>query len=115
MSPEQARGETDRIDERSDVYSLGVILRYLVSACDPPKRLRAICDKASATDPGLRYSAAGGLADDISRFLDGLPVSAYRETLLERLGRTLSRNRTAVILVVTYLLVRTLLLFSARR
>jgi serine/threonine protein kinase len=115
MSPEQARGETDCLDERSDVYALGLILRYLVSGCGPPKRLRAICDKASAADPGLRYPAAGGLGDDIARFLDGLPVSAYRETLLERLGRTLSRNRTAVILVVTYLLMRTLLLFFARR
>ena len=31
MSPEQARGETDRIDERSDVYSLAVLFHELMS------------------------------------------------------------------------------------
>ncbi len=31
MSPEQARGETDRINERSDVYSLGVVFHELMS------------------------------------------------------------------------------------
>jgi eukaryotic-like serine/threonine-protein kinase len=31
MSPEQARGETDRIDERSDVYSLAVMFHEMMS------------------------------------------------------------------------------------
>ena len=31
MSPEQARGETDRVDERSDVYSLAVMFHELMS------------------------------------------------------------------------------------
>ena len=35
MSPEQVRGETDRIDVRSDVYTLGVILQEILTGKRP--------------------------------------------------------------------------------
>jgi serine/threonine protein kinase len=35
MAPEQARGEIDRLDERADIYSLGAILRFLLSSKRP--------------------------------------------------------------------------------
>ena len=37
MSPEQAAGDSDRVDMRSDVYTLGVILFHLLSGAFPHK------------------------------------------------------------------------------
>ena len=114
MAPEQARGEVDRIDERSDVYALGAILRFLSGEKDVPKRLAAIAAKAMAAEPDARCPSARDLGADVARFLDALPVTAYREGIFERLARVVSRNRMAVVLVAAYLLMRVLLLLFRR-
>jgi hypothetical protein len=49
------------------------------------------------------------------RFLDREAVLAYRETVFERAARLISRHRTLVALIVTYLVVRAMILFFARR
>jgi serine/threonine protein kinase len=126
MSPEQARGEVDRLDERSDIYSLGEILRSLLSAgpgdsasgvlrTRPPRPLSAICARATAKLPGDRYASVQDMAADVSRFLDGLAVSAYRETLPERAVRLYWRHQWAILLTAVYLVTRAALLLFNRR
>jgi eukaryotic-like serine/threonine-protein kinase len=123
LSPEQARGETTRLDRRSDVFALGVLLYEVLTGArafaaesaveslllvidgDPPRPrtvsptlprdLETIVLKCLEKDPGRRYGSARELADDLDRFLHGEPVAARSAGRLERLARRARRHPVA--------------------
>jgi eukaryotic-like serine/threonine-protein kinase len=127
MSPEQAAGHAHRVDRRSDIYSLGVMMYELlcgelpfrgsklmvlhqVQYEDPrpprlvndriPRDLETICLKALAKVPSRRYATAGELALDLRRYLRGEPCRARPVGRLERLWLWARRN-TALAAAVT--------------
>lgn len=121
MSPEQARGEIELLDARSDIFSLGALLRYLLSenlpahsTTRPDRSLEAICAKACAQSREARYAAVRELTADVSRYLNGLPVAAHRESIFEKATRFYRRYRFFILLIAAYLFMRVLFIVMTR-
>jgi serine/threonine protein kinase len=126
MSPEQIKGGSSRkIDGRSDIYALGVILyEFLTSVLPfpgettlevyekivngeviPPRSLEESIEvdlqnivlKALAKDPQSRYQNGEEFATDLKKYLGGQKVEAQSEFLLEKIRRLALKNLSALL------------------
>jgi formylglycine-generating enzyme required for sulfatase activity/tRNA A-37 threonylcarbamoyl transferase component Bud32 len=123
MAPEQARGDSRRADERSDLYAVGAMLYEMLAGRPPlqftgswihdlmrvveepppslaslqpsvPRDLATIVHKALEKEAGRRYASAAGMSEDLRRFLASEPILARPPSALYLARKWMSRHRT---------------------
>ncbi len=125
-SPEHALGKPEGIDTRSDIYSLGLILYYLLTGKHPysvegsprdvldnimraepvpPEQvnrriddeLSTIIMKCLAKEPERRYQGVAELSSDIRHYLAGEPIQARRDSMWYTLRKQARRYQVIAI------------------
>jgi serine/threonine protein kinase len=135
MAPEQARGEVNAVDERTDIYSLGAILHHILVLRPPvsgdtpeeivsrvalgeldlqeirggAESLAAVMRKAMAFEPACRYASVLELQREIAAYQSGFATAAERAGLWRQFRLLVQRHRGASIGAAAAFLVGTLL------
>ncbi|MCA9321624.1 MAG: serine/threonine protein kinase [Planctomycetes bacterium] len=132
MAPEQLRGEIEAIDERTDVYGLGVTLLECLLLRNPfiagdsegtrarvlagkfpdlqgenravSRDLETVCRTAMAENAVRRYADAAALAHDLAAVVDRRPVTARRLGLVYSLTRWSQRHPAGAVATVLAML-----------
>ncbi len=86
------RGDPQALQRRMDARSTSLRAWRAEVGGD----LRRIIEKCLATEPVRRYAAVQALADDLERWLDGMPVKVSGDGPGYRMGKFVARHRFAV-------------------
>ncbi|MBU1218191.1 protein kinase [Myxococcota bacterium] len=133
MPPEQAMGDVEAIDERTDVYTLGAILYEILTGQPPhtgsnpmavllsviseeipapdtieaavPGELAAIAMRALEKDKRKRYGSALELAEEVRNFQEGRIVRSYNYSGTELLKRWFDKHRKSIYIGLSVLCV----------
>jgi serine/threonine-protein kinase len=118
-SPEQVRGETSKLDRRTDVYGIGATLYWFLTGQSPysgaypevvtgvaerepvpphrieptiPVDLETIVLKCLEKEQERRYSTAREVSEDLRRFLNREPITARRASIIYKLNKRIRKH-----------------------
>jgi serine/threonine protein kinase len=140
LSPEQAASDRTELTAKSDIYSLGAILYFILtkkaplegfdimtsvkrtltgdippikdSTPDAPNSLIAICHKAMIVEVEDRYQTVEELKKDIVKYQHGFPTAAEEAGAWESLKLLIKRNkRTATLTAAFFIIFNTALIW----